>query len=153
MKELDKSKAIFDLYVFATRAVFVCKKYSRGQNSPFTAIMELLSRQPMTVRGLSVLFSVKHSYMSLLVSRMEKLGLVKKVKSKDKRFRLLTPDPQAKKIYKVVNKEFSRFADVAFEDMTKKEVRQLLDLIGKVNLEADDYVKDQDRDLDFIFKE
>lgn len=125
------------IYLLARCVIRVCKKVSSEEVCQ-NVIIIMLGVKPMTIRELSTLFTVTHSLMSEIIAKLEKEGLVvKKKQAKDKRYRLIALTEKGKKLLKgEVEESLKNYTDVAYKNMTDKEIKTLDSLIQKLSFES-----------------
>ncbi len=85
-----------------------------------------------TIRELSTLFDVKHSWMSAKIGAMEKKGIVVKAKMKDPRYKLIKLTPKGIKEEKEVESDMDRHCMFAFSELNPKEIQQMGECALKV---------------------
>ena len=131
-------KPLVQIYLLSRYVILMCKKCSKdsGLIARFVAI-QLLSEKPRTVRELSSLFSVNHSFMSSFISDLEKKGYVRKKRHKDNRFRLIELTPKGKEMAKAINQLGQTDAEGLFSNMTETEIKTLEKMLCKINKKHD----------------
>ncbi len=133
MKKSDHIKTLTNLYLVARRMLNFSKKV-QGDMVLRSSLLVVICEKPRTVRELTDMCSVQHSFMSSIITKMEEEGLLKKRTNKDKRYRLISITPKGRKMLEfLIEKNGRRRVEGFFANMTDKEIDQLDQLILKFN--------------------
>lgn len=131
IKENDQKKVLLKTYLASRRIIKFCK-YLGSDRIMKNLILFTLAEKPKTIRELSQLFSVRHSWMSATIGILEKKGHVSKKKLKDPRFKSVALTPLGEKAEKEIEGLMATHCKLAFSGMSPKEIEQLGDLAVKV---------------------
>lgn len=132
MKKFGPKNVLVKIYLLSRYVIKNSKKFSK--EALLRAVLtHILDEKPRTVRELSTMYSTNHSFMSAAVSMMEKEGLVKKKRYKDQRYRVVHLMPKGRKLVENVRKAGCEYCEGFFSKLTDKEVKQLGDLISRLD--------------------
>ncbi len=124
MKKNDPKLAMIRLYLMSRRLLKLCKHLDSDRIITNLIILSL-KESPKTIRELSTLFDVKHSWMSAKIGKIEDDGIIVKTKMKDPRYKLIKLTPKGLKIEKEVENHMDRHCMQAFSELKPKEIQQI----------------------------
>ena len=132
MKRDDPKLAIMNLYLMSRRILKQMKRMDSNRVMKHLILLHL-SEQSHTIRELSDIFDVNHSFMSSRISAMEKEGVIKKGKSKeDTRYTNIIITTKGLTAVKVIKKFMDKYCKITFEKLTPKEIGVIASLAPKV---------------------
>lgn len=124
MEKNDPKLAMIRLYLMSRRILKFCKHLDSDKIITNLIILSL-KESPKTIRELSTLFDVKHSWMSAKIGKIEDDGIIVKAKMKDPRYKLVKLTPKGLKIEKGVETYMDRHCMQAFSELKPKEIQQI----------------------------
>jgi DNA-binding MarR family transcriptional regulator len=119
------------LYLATRRFTLFCKKLD-SKRVVRHLIMLSISENPKTIKELADEFSVKHSWMSTILGKMESDKLIEKYVHCDPRCRIVKLTPKGEAILGRILAVMDRHTQEAFADMSSSEVETMANLFEKV---------------------
>lgn len=135
MKKANVKSTMLKIYILSRFVINTCKKLDKEKTLMFT-LLALIEEKPRTIRELANLFSVNHSFMSTVISRLEKKDLVKKKVHKDQRYRQIILGAKGKEARELISGQGFKIADILMKNLSDDEIVKLHDLISKLNLDC-----------------
>ncbi len=114
------------------------KMRDAGSEIPFTmsevlVIKAIMCQNINTVSLMANYMNIRKASASSLIKRLEEKGYIKRLANKeDKRSQLLKPTPKAEKTMAKMTTFFSKHATIVFDNVSKKEQKQLQKLLMKI---------------------
>lgn len=148
---LSKSNhAASTAYLLSRAAIATAKKYNKGKDPIAFQVMAVLKNGPMPVRRLANIFSVKSSYMSGCITKLENAGLIEKITTVDQRYRVIK-NIENEKTEQILLNELGRISSIIFKDLSENEIELLAEILSRINLDVDKIVSGQPDEIRAIF--